>query len=115
MVSGSEWIIEAHGCGAESLKDLARLNALFERIIEGMDLHPVDDGAWHRFPSPGGITGLRLLSESHIACHTFPEYGSICLNVFCCKPRPDWDFQTVLETLFGAHSVTVRRLERPYA
>ena len=114
-MSGSEWIIEAHGCGAESLKDLPRLNSLFQQIIEGMTLHPVDTGAWHQFPAPGGITGLRLLSESHIACHTFPEYGSLCLNVFCCKPRPDWDFDTPLRALFGATAVTVRRLERPYS
>lgn len=114
-MSGSEWIIEAHGCGAEALKDLPRLQALFQQIIDGMDLHPVDGGNWHQFPGPGGITGLRLLKESHLACHTFPEYGSLCLNVFCCKPRPDWDFQAVLETLFGASAVTVRRIERPYA
>ena len=114
-MSGSEWIIEAHGCGAESLKDLPRLSVLFEQIIEGMALHPVDAGNWHRFPDPGGITGLRLLSESHIACHTFPEYGSMCLNVFCCKPRPDWDFEKPLQVLFGATTVVVRRLERPYS
>lgn len=114
-MSGSEWIIEAHGCSAESLKDLPRLSVLFEQIIEGMTLHPVDVGNWHQFPDPGGITGLRLLSESHIACHTFPEYGSLCLNVFCCKPRPDWDFEKPLQALFGATSIVVRRLERPYS
>jgi S-adenosylmethionine decarboxylase len=114
-MSGSEWIIEAHGCGAEALKDLPRLQALFQQIIDGMQLHPVDSGNWHQFPDPGGITGLRLLSESHIAVHTFPEYGSMCLNVFCCKPRPDWDFQQVLEASFGAQAVAVRRIERPYS
>jgi S-adenosylmethionine decarboxylase len=113
-MSGCEWIIEAHGCNPASLADLDRLKCLFSRLIEGMQLHPVGDAQWHRFPQPGGITGLCLLSESHLACHTFPEFGSLCLNVFCCRPRGDWDFEGVLKSEFAAGSVDVRRVERPY-
>ena len=78
-----------------------RCSALFARLIEGMSLHPVGEPQWHQFPG-GGITGLSLLKESHIACHTFPEYRSLCLNVFCCRPRPDWDFEAHLRREFGA-------------
>ena len=85
-----------------------------ERIAREMGLHPVGEARWHQFPG-GGITGLALLQESHMACHTFPEYGSLCLNVFCCRPRPDWDFEAQLRKDLGAISVEVRRLERPYS
>jgi S-adenosylmethionine decarboxylase len=114
-MSGCEWIIEAHGCAAEGLADLPRLQSLFERIIAGMQLHPIGDGKWHQFPGPGGITGLSLLQESHLACHTFPEFGTLCLNVFCCRPRPDWDFESCLKKEFDARSVAIRKIERPYA
>ena len=57
---------------------------------------------------------MELLAESHLACHTFPEHGSICLNLFCCKPRPDWDFAGELATRLGARAVKVRSLDRPY-
>lgn len=113
--SGCEWIVEAHGCVAESLADAARLHTLFDDLISGMDLHPVGDAAWHQFPNTGGLTGLSLLEESHIACHTFPEFGTLCLNVFCCRPRVGWDFETYLKTAFGAEAVHVRRIERPYS
>ena len=113
-MSGCEWIIEAHGCDRQTLADPSALARLFERIIEGMELHPVAPANWHQFPNTGGITGLSLLAESHIACHTFPEYGSACLNVFCCRPRPDWDFEKELRSALGASSVQVRRVERPY-
>jgi S-adenosylmethionine decarboxylase len=112
--SGCEWIIEAHGCRSAALADLPALEALFARIVEGMQLHPVAPSTWHQFPHTGGVTGLSLLSESHIACHTFPEFGSLCLNVFCCRPRPDWDFESELRAAFGAASVRVRRVDRPY-
>jgi S-adenosylmethionine decarboxylase len=113
-MSGREWIVEAYGCDTGALCDSDALRLLFDRLIEEMGLHPVADAAWHRFPGAGGVTGVALLSESHIACHTFPEYGSLCLNVFCCRARPDWDFERYLTREFGAASVKVRRIERPY-
>jgi S-adenosylmethionine decarboxylase len=113
-ISGCEWVIEALGCEAELLKDPVALRGLFADLIVGLSLHPVADTQWHQFPGPGGITGLCLLAESHLACHTFPEFGSLCLNVFCCKPRPDWDFVSYLKKTFLAQEVRVRQLERPY-
>ena len=113
-MSGCEWIIEAHGCDAAALSDPDRLRQFFARLIDGMELHPVCDPAFHQFPQTGGLTGLTLLKESHIACHTFPEYQSLCLNVFCCRPRPEWDFESEIEREFGAASVRVRRVDRPY-
>lgn len=113
-MTGCEWVIEAHGCNAASLSNQPILEMLFTTLVDGMDLHPVAPALWHQFPGTGGITGLLLLSESHLACHTFPEYSSICLNVFCCRPRPEYDFKTALHSLLGARKITVRKLERPY-
>jgi S-adenosylmethionine decarboxylase len=112
-MSGCEWVVEAHACDPAALSDAGALQALFTRLVDGMELHPVGEAQWHQFPG-GGITGLALLQESHIACHTFPEYRSLCLNVFCCRPRADWGFEAHLKRAFGAQSVEVRRLERPY-
>ena len=114
MLNGCEWIVEAQGCNEADLSNNVKLRALFTHLIDAMDLHPVGESTWHQFPVTGGITGLSLLSESHIACHTFPEYGSLCLNVFCCRPRPESDFEQYLMKEFAAASVQVRRLERPY-
>jgi S-adenosylmethionine decarboxylase len=114
LTGGCEWVVEAHGCDAAALGDVSLLESLFTAIIRDMGLHPVRDPAWHKFPDPGGVTGMALLSESHLTCHTFPEFQSICLNLFCCRERPDWDFESALRSCLGATSVQVRRIERPY-
>lgn len=111
---GCEWVVEAHGCDARALADLGKLRALFAGLTRALALHPVREAAWHQFPGGGGVTGFYLLAESHVACHTFPEYHSLCLNVFCCRPRPDWDFETYLKQHFTARTVRVRRIERPF-
>lgn len=106
--------MEARGCDPAALADPGTLRALFARMVEDLSLHPVVEPLWHTFPGAGGITGLCLLAESHLACHTFPEHGTLCLNLFCCTTRPEWGFAAGLGALFGAEEVRVRRLERPY-
>jgi len=111
---GVEWIVEAHGCPPDTLRDLGVLRTLFLALIDDLGLHTVGEILWHQFPNTGGITGLALLSESHLTCHTFPEHRSICLNLFCCRPRPRWDFETRLQEYLGAERISVRDVTRDY-
>ena len=113
-MAGVEWIVEAHGCSAEGLRDLAVLRRLFQALIDDLGLHLAAEILWRQFPYPGGITGLALLSESHLACHTFPEHRSLCLNLFCCRARPRWDFEARLADLLGAEYVVVREVARDW-
>ena len=112
---GIEWIVEAQGCRAADLRSRATLQELFAAMVRELDLHVVGEMRWHQFPAGGGITGLALLSESHLAVHTFPEHQSLCLNLFCCRPRAEWAFARELKMRFGAAQVQVRCVERPYA
>ena len=113
-MTGVEWIVEAYGCTPDLLRDVPSLQALFAQLIDDLDLHPLGEGQWTQFDGAGGVTGFRVLAESHVACHSFPEHGTLCLNLFCCRPRPEWDFSRHLHDRLGARTVIVRRLERPY-
>ena len=111
---GDEWIVEAFGCEAERLADRDLLVALLDRMVQEIGLRPIREGQWHVFPPPGGVTGMLLLAESHLTVHTFPEHGSLCLNLFCCTPRAAWPFEARLAEAVGAARVSVRHLERCY-
>lgn len=112
---GIEWVVDAAGCDATALRDAATLEALFAAILDAARLTPVAPATWHRFPHTGGLTGVQVLAESHLACHTFPEHGSLCLNVFCCIARPDWDLDGLVRRSVGAREIMVRRIERHYS
>ena len=111
---GVEWIVEAHGCSPDGLRDLSVLRTLFAALIADLGLHTVGEILWHQFPDAGGITGLALLSESHLTCHTSPEHRSICLNAFSCSPRPRCDFESRLHEYLGAQRTSVRDVTRDY-
>ncbi|MCX6623805.1 MAG: S-adenosylmethionine decarboxylase [Acidobacteria bacterium] len=111
---GTEWLIDATGCDAARLSELTVIQGLFDALIAGMRLNPVEPAAWHQFPGHGGITGVCLLAESHLACHTFPEHESACLNVFCCKPREEPGWESLLRVHLRAGAVGVTRVTRNY-
>ena len=111
---GAEWIVEAFGCDVACLTSRDALAALGGDVVASLALRPVAPAAWHQFPPPGGITGMVLLAESHLALHTFPEHGSLTLNLFCCAPREEWDWEAGLARHVGAREVRVRKVERVY-
>jgi S-adenosylmethionine decarboxylase len=110
---GTEWLIEASGCDADLLRNPDTLQHLFNLLIIELELRPLGKIVWRQFPAPGGVTGFALLTESHIACHTWPEHSALALNLYCCNPScPPWPWQERLREIFGASRVSVRAIER---
>ena len=83
-IAGTEWLIDATNCDASALGDLATMRAVFDRIITESNLHVVGEIHWHQFPSPGGIAGVALLSESHLSCHTYLS-SAWRGQSYCCR------------------------------
>jgi S-adenosylmethionine decarboxylase len=110
--AGCEYVVDASGCAAPRLTSLDALQALVDRIVRDLRLKPVGEPQWHVFPEPGGITGLVLLSESHLALHTFPETGFATFNLYHCRAQPAWPWERALAETLGASDVRVRTVER---
>lgn len=111
MIVGTEWLIEASGCNADSLRDESVIREVFSAVMGDLGLRSVGS-VWHKFPGEGGVTGLVALTESHLACHTYPEHGTATFNLYCCRTRPEWDWEPELRTRLGAEVVSVARIER---
>ncbi|MFO0898085.1 MAG: S-adenosylmethionine decarboxylase [Pirellulales bacterium] len=112
MHAGQEWIVDALGCSPARLADLGVVRAVCEAIVRDLGLQVVGAPHWRRFPAPGGVTGLYLLSESHLACHTFPEHGLATFNLYCCRPRAEWPWEARLAESLGAERVELRCVAR---
>ena len=115
MEIGTEWLIDAAGCRPAVLRDVGVLRALFDRILGELELTPLHEPLWNVFPGEGGVTGFVMLTESHLACHTWPEHGMATFNLYCCRPRRDWPWNERLAEALGATDVRVRCVERSMA
>ena len=111
MKVGTEWLVEAAGCSKDVLRDATALRTVFRSIIDDLRLKTIDE-IWHTFEGEGGVTGLVALTESHLTCHTYPEHQTATFNLYCCRTRPEWDWETKLKQLLGASTVTITTFER---
>ena len=58
---------------------------ILNNIISELNLTVVNE-AGHQF-EPIGYTYAYVLSESHLTIHTYPEYNSCYIDIFCCNPE----------------------------
>ena len=85
-MQGVHLTADLRGCPATqpAMADPAALRALCLQSVAAAGLLAVGD-LFHRFPAPGGVTGVVLLAESHLAVHTWPELGAVTLDVYVCN------------------------------
>jgi S-adenosylmethionine decarboxylase len=66
----------------------------------------------HNFPG-AGLTCVLILAESHAVLHTWPETGTVNIDIFSCSTR--LESLAAIETLgraFGAAGVAVQEIPR---
>lgn len=119
MKVGTEHLVDAGGCRADALSDLATVRALLDLVVARLELRVVGEPMWHAFPGregvdghPGGVTGVYLLTESHLSVHTYPEHGTATINLYCCRARASFPWEAELARALGAARVVVRTVVR---
>jgi S-adenosylmethionine decarboxylase proenzyme len=87
---GLQWLAE--GWATESLDSPERVQLwLIEGArLAGLTIHDMMVHALQSAEQSGpGVTGIAMLKESHMAVHTWPEYGYVTFDVYSCREF-DW-------------------------
>lgn len=78
-----QWILEGVGIHQKQLDDVGTLQEASRRFCNALGASIVGEYS-HEF-EPYGKTVIFLLSESHIAIHTWPEKRYIHVDIVTCK------------------------------
>ncbi len=108
---GRHVLAEICGCDFNILNNIKKVeeimvNAALEAGAE------VRECVFHKF-SPQGVSGVVVISESHLAIHTWPELGYAAVDVFTCGDRVNpWDACNYLTDHFYAKQITAKEMKR---
>lgn len=108
---GRHVLAEMYGCEPEMLDNVERVRDMMvaAALAAGAEVREV---VFHQF-SPQGVSGVVVISESHLAVHTWPELGYAAVDVFTCGDRVDpWDACKYIVEGFKADHYTATEIRR---
>ncbi|WP_342394373.1 adenosylmethionine decarboxylase [Salipaludibacillus daqingensis] len=84
---GRHVIAELWECDTDKLNNMEYIEQLFVNaaLEAGAEVREV---AFHKF-APQGVSGVVIISESHLTIHSFPEHGYASIDVYTCGDRID--------------------------
>ncbi|HEX4882816.1 MAG TPA: adenosylmethionine decarboxylase [Casimicrobiaceae bacterium] len=88
-MDGIHLLGEWYGCPADK-PEMLRAEPLRKACIEAVERAglTIVGERFHQF-QPQGVTGAVILAESHLAIHTWPEMGSVTIDVYVCNYTTD--------------------------
>ncbi len=108
---GKHILLELFQCDPKALNDMHGLEEVFVTAARKSNA-TVLKTAFHKF-NPHGVSGVVIISESHLTVHTWPEHGYAAVDVFSCGDEMDVDkaVEFLAEKLLSKHvsSFEVRR------
>ncbi|MEC4986204.1 MAG: adenosylmethionine decarboxylase [Oscillatoria sp. PMC 1068.18] len=109
---GTHLVVDAWQAPGELLNDPERIRrALIDAIAAGEAT--LIDLCVHQF-SPHGVTATATLAESHIAIHTWPEYGYFAADLFFCGRGQPKEAMKLLQTALQAQKMEMREIDRGF-
>ncbi len=79
---GLHFLVDLHGVAPSLLNDIEVLNEVLVNAIKTGGATVVDS-KFNKF-EPQGVSGVVIIAESHVTCHTWPEIEFAAVDVFTC-------------------------------
>jgi len=79
---GTHLLVELHKCNSTLLNDVTKVEQLMVAAANTAGATIVDTH-FHQF-SPIGVSGMVVITESHLAIHTWPEFEYAAVDIFTC-------------------------------
>jgi spermidine synthase len=98
---GRHILVEFYNCSPELMNDVVHIENSMVEAAETAGA-TVINSTFHHF-SPYGVSGVVVIQESHLAIHTWPEYGYAAVDLFTCGDSVDpWVSYRFLKDAFQA-------------
>lgn len=81
----------------------AFIEEIAQKIINDLNLKVVKKTSYIFYPK--GITLAYILSESHLLIHTWPEFGTIHLDLVTCSYRSKKEFENSIKSAFSGQNI----------
>lgn len=108
---GRHVLAEFFECDTQILNDNALIEIYMKRAAIDCKATIVNS-VFHTF-NPHGVSGVVVIAESHLAIHTWPEYGYAAVDVFTCGDTVDpWIATRSLQEALKAKKVTTIEMKR---
>ncbi len=108
---GHHYIVEASGCNSKTIGSVEKVQDILVKAAEiaGATVWSI---SFNRFP-PSGVSGVVVISESHISTHTWPEQKYAALDIYTCGVHVDPEKAVVYAIeAFGAASSHITEITR---
>ncbi|HQU72273.1 MAG: S-adenosylmethionine decarboxylase proenzyme [Calditrichaeota bacterium] len=95
---GRHILAEFFDCDNDILDDTEKIELIMKRAAIECGA-TIISSTFHEF-NPHGVSGVVVIAESHLAIHTWPEYGYAAVDVFTCGETVD---PAVAKTVIQEH------------
>jgi len=107
---GNHILVEFSGCTPQIMNEVSTIEkGMVDAAIKAGAT--VINSTFHHF-SPYGVSGVVVIQESHLAIHTWPEYGYAAVDLFTCGDIDSWISFDYLKEVFQAKNYSAIELRR---